>query len=137
MRTTPLRNRWLRFAVLRHTGYPGRENHYDILLEVAPGRDPDEPVMVKLESAGPLNRRELQVVYQGLIRRRYLQYEGPMTGNRGRVRRVDQGVYRLSGNENVRFEGKILKGPYSFDSGSPCESVRSVQDVGLLLKEAV
>jgi len=134
MRTTPVRNSWLRFAVLRHTDYPGRQDHHDIVLEVSTGRDPDDIALMKFESTAPLDHSELDVTYQGSIRRRYLHFEGPMSGNRGLVVRVDEGVYRLTGLNRVEFEGTRLRGSYVFDLDSPCELLRSIKNATELLR---
>lgn len=134
MRTTPLRDTWLRFAVLRHYGYPGREDHYDILLEVARGQNPDEAALLKFESESSLDCSDLHIICQGNIRRRYLGYEGEMSGNRGRVERVDEGRFRVHGLDSIVFRGRQLRGQYFLDSGSPCDSVMSIKQTRLLIK---
>ena len=136
MRTTPVRDRWLRFSVLRHTKYPGKENHYDIVLEVQDGQDSEEVALVKFETTNRLGSREMSVNHQGMVRRRYLEYVGPMSGDRGKVRRVDSGVYRYTPLDKIEFKGKALSGEYVFDEGAPWRELRSIKDAWLLLKVA-
>jgi hypothetical protein len=75
----------VRYVVLRHDGIS--EPHFDVMIEAAPGgalhtwRVPSWPprggeVFERL----PDHRRD------------YLDYEGPVSGNRGTVRRVEAGV---------------------------------------------
>ena len=134
MRTTPIRNAKLKFAILRHFDFPGRDDHFDILLEVSSGEDEQQTALVKFETNSDLASGNLLVEHKGLVRRRYLRYEGPMTGNRGHVERVDRGSYVLRGMECVDFNGVVLRGRYFLDSGSPCEILRSIKQIALLMK---
>ncbi|MGH7175792.1 MAG: hypothetical protein ACREJC_00300 [Tepidisphaeraceae bacterium] len=78
----------LRYVVLRHEGIP--DPHFDLMLETAPGsklatwRAPVWPI------DGPV-----EIVLIGDHRREYLDYEGPLSENRGHVRRVDAGTCRV------------------------------------------
>lgn len=78
----------LRFAVLRHEGVA--EPHFDLLFEIFPGsvlaawRSACWPI----DSPIPLTRLDDH-------RRIYLDYQGPISGNRGWVRRVAAGTCRL------------------------------------------
>ena len=131
-----MRNTRLRFAVLEHTNYPGHQDHYDIVLEVAPGSDPEQVSLIKFESATPLNSQELWLAYYGSVRRRYLRFEGLMSEGRGRVKRIDEGTYRFKGSDILDFNGQILNGRYYLDTGSPCESLTTIKKAGLLLKSS-
>lgn len=55
-------------------------------------------------------------------RREYLEYEGPISGDRGEVRRVDQGTWtpvELGPTAwTVRLEGEGLKGVYRLPAGA-------------------
>jgi hypothetical protein len=55
-------------------------------------------------------------------RRVYLEYEGPISGDRGNVRRVDQGTWEAleQGPINwvVRLDGTALKGVYRLPAGA-------------------
>jgi hypothetical protein len=83
----------LRYAVLHHTGIP--MPHYDLMFELHPGarlatwRCPDWPV----ESGALLERLADH-------RLEYLDYEGPVSNNRGQVARVLGGTLRLEAFSN-------------------------------------
>lgn len=112
----PLVDVWLRYAILFHYDYLGKPDHHDILLEIIQGEDPEQLALDKIESAEQdLTRPQIIINPQELIRRRYLTYEGAMRGNRGFVRRVDEGRYRLTESDQLEFEGRVLRGVYSFD----------------------
>ena len=76
----------MRYVVLHHTGYPGQPDHFDLMLAV--------------DDAGPLRTWRL-IRWPAEVgdaaepihdhRRRYLTYEGPISGGRGKVRRVAAG----------------------------------------------
>ena len=88
------------YIVLHHTGYG--EAHVDLLLEtdgerLMTWRSPVWP----LEPGTPLTPLPPH-------RRIYLTYEGPISGDRGEVRRVAEGAYRVVSTESapvVAFEG--------------------------------
>src|SRR5262249_18973616 len=95
----------LRFVVLIHD-YPGL--HWDFMLENEAilrtwrlARSPDATGMTDAE---PLPDHRLA----------YLDYEGPVSGNRGSVRRFDRGEYALVEETphriEVRLNGAMLKG---------------------------
>ena len=95
----------LRYVVLHHTGVA--EPHYDLMFETAPGG--------KLETFRshvwpPVD--DTEVVPLGEHRREYLEYEGPVSGGRGRVKRVAAGTYRAisrAGNRReVELDGTIV-----------------------------
>jgi hypothetical protein len=81
----------MRFVILEHTGTatykPGQ--HWDLMFEVSHGLRTWQVLHnwreVPLQSVQelPLHRAE------------YLEYEGPLTGERGFVRRIAGGTYRL------------------------------------------
>lgn len=52
-------------------------------------------------------------------RRAYLEYEGPISGNRGQVRRIDAGTYRLLERTEQSWEfelaGTHLRGKYRLE----------------------
>lgn len=100
-----------RFVVLRHSTPAGV--HWDLMiergetlatwrLERAPSGDDEQAI-----AAEPI----------GDHRRDYLDYEGPVSGNRGRVDQHDAGTCRVitSGPDQwqIEFAGKHLTGAYS------------------------
>lgn len=77
-----------RFAVLRHEGVP--EPHFDLLVDV----DGASLLATWRCDAWPITA-PLMLVRQADHRRIYLDYEGPVSGDRGQVRRVDAGPCRV------------------------------------------
>lgn len=79
--------------LLRHELATG--SHYDWLI-ARPGDERLWTARVAEPSTrwAELGRFELAVI--GLHRREYLTYEGPVSGNRGTVRRVDAGEVRIT-----------------------------------------
>ncbi len=101
----------LKFVILHHTNWPVRGDHYDLLLESRPGDDPEERTLIALATlsadfpdgishadlrtrggatGNPLAKVNL-LRLQDLHRRCYLDFEGPVAGERGTVKRVEQG----------------------------------------------
>jgi hypothetical protein len=98
-----------RFVVLRHEGAPGRELHWDLMLEEGdvlrawalanePGPGATSCRAERLPDHRPL----------------YLNYEGEVSGGRGTVTRMDAGVYTpgQTGNQRVivKLNGVRLRG---------------------------
>lgn len=100
---------WLEFALLEHRAPDG--THWDLLLEM-PGRERLATWRLAANpavAAGPIAAEPIQP-----HRRVYLEYEGPLSGGRGTVRRVDRGRYLLEKSEPDaligRFAGERLAG---------------------------
>ena len=78
----------LHYVILRHEGIA--DPHFDLLFETAQGselaawRSPDWPV-TPATTLTPLP----------LHRRAYLTYEGPISDNRGHVRRIHSGTHNI------------------------------------------
>jgi hypothetical protein len=81
----------LRYVVLRHTGYG--EDHFDLMFEVSP----TDPLMTLRSPVWPIVA-EVRLTPLNEHRREYLTYEGPISGNRGEVKRVAGGIYDLAGD---------------------------------------
>jgi len=76
----------LRYVVLHHTGID--RPHYDLMLE----RDSHEALAtVRCSDWPPVDGTVLERI--GDHRRSYLEYEGPISGNRGEAARAESGVY--------------------------------------------
>ena len=95
-----------RFVILEHDGPRGM--HWDLLLETGPAlttwalaQSPDTP--------GPIDAESLAD-----HRIEYLDYEGPVSGDRGTVRRWDAGTYEFVRQTDrelvILLEGKRLRG---------------------------
>ena len=111
---------WHRFALLHHTGWKEKGNHYDLVLETIYGEDQEEQSLLELTSRSRIEGEKFNVELMGPIRRRYLFYEGSMTRRRGEVKRIDKGAYiKLWTNDIINpsgiiFRGKTLKGAYKY-----------------------
>jgi hypothetical protein len=77
----------LRYVVLYHDGVA--DPHYDLMFEVAEGG----ALSTFRSSAWPIVK-PTQLVKLDDHRREYLDYEGPISGDRGFVRRVQGGTYK-------------------------------------------
>jgi hypothetical protein len=79
----------LRYVVLHHTGHG--EDHFDLMVETSPQAKLDTwrlnewPIRTVLTTAQFLTPH----------RREYLTYEGPVSSNRGSVRRVHEGTHQV------------------------------------------
>jgi len=86
----------LRFAVLHHTGY-GPE-HYDLLIETSP----EAPLATwRLSRWPPIV--PMPATRQADHRRIYLDYQGPIPGNRGCVTRISGGTCHLIRHNAVQI----------------------------------
>ncbi len=95
-----------RFVVLRHEAPRGL--HYDLMLE-------DGAVLATWALAGPPETLAEQPAERlADHRREYLDYEGPVSGDRGVVTRHDTGTFtivtRRDGQWHVAFCGGRLRG---------------------------
>ena len=74
----------LKFVVLHHTGVD--EPHYDLMFEATPG---DTLCTFRLNEWPIAESPTIQLATElEPHRREYLEYEGPVAGNRGEVRRM-------------------------------------------------
>jgi hypothetical protein len=87
----------LRYVVLHHIGIP--EPHYDFMFETAPG----SLLMTFRFPRWPPGAR-MGAVHLAEHRRDYLEYQGPLSGARGEVKRVGQGSCRVSVTSYDRWE---------------------------------
>lgn len=99
------------FALLEHNSPDGV--HWDLLIEKSPGerlptwRLAHNPI----GAPGPVAAERI-----GEHRRLYLEYEGPISGGRGEVRRLDRGEATILAwaDDRVRVElhGAMLRGAF-------------------------
>jgi hypothetical protein len=105
----------LRYVVLHHTGHG--EPHYDLMFETAPG----SALATWRCSSWPVIADE-RLVRLGEHRRDYLSYEGPVSRNRGHVRRIEEGCYELIAAEDNSFKGRLRDGrTFWFEHNSDAE----------------
>jgi hypothetical protein len=99
-----------RFVILRHETPPGyeRPTHWDLMLES--GRVLRTWALEELPKPGQSVSAE-QLPEHRLA---YLDYEGEVVGNRGRVTRVEYGKYDLvdeaNGQIRAQLDGQTLRG---------------------------
>ena len=99
-----------RFAILRHETPPGspRPLHWDFLLEDA------GTLLTWALAEPPATGRPIAAEALANHRTAYLDYEGPVSGNRGTVTRWDAGTFqwrrRSSREIAVRLSGHVLCG---------------------------
>ena len=99
-----------RFVILRHEIPPGhdRGTHFDLMLErggvLRTWSLPEMPTAGSIIHAEALSDHRLA----------YLEYEGPVSGNRGSVQRVDEGEYEIIEDSDtvlqIQISGKELRG---------------------------
>lgn len=129
----------MRFVLLHHTGWAGRADHFDLMLQMEAGEDDSDPVLktfASLTDAPPDGKSHSDTRARGAAsgdpnsetnllrliddhRRAYLTLEGPLSGNRGQVARVDEGTLDWleapdTALQLLRFklDGRRLKGSY-------------------------
>ncbi|GIW75759.1 MAG: hypothetical protein KatS3mg104_0822 [Phycisphaerae bacterium] len=81
----------MRYVVLHHTGWG--EDHFDFMVEA----DPEGLLLTWRLDGWP---HFLSAIPLPDHRRIYLDYEGAVSGNRGTVRRVEQGTCRIVSSSN-------------------------------------
>lgn len=102
------------FALLEHTTHAGV--HWDLLIEYAPG----SPLATWRLLANPLDGH-MPIAAERIADHRsiYLTYAGPISGDRGSVRRLDGGESSLeidAQNANVWLRGNSIRGGFVFRS---------------------
>jgi hypothetical protein len=90
----------LHYVVLHHKGIP--EPHYDLMFETSPGSE----LATWRTSDWPLHHGSA-LARLADHRRAYLDYEGPVSGNRGTVKRITTGTYLLATNRDGLFEATL------------------------------
>jgi hypothetical protein len=86
----------LRYVVLRHEGID--RPHFDLMFETSRG----SMLATWRSSEWPVNERT-RLEPLGEHRRDYLTYEGPISGDRGNVRRIHSGHHEIQQNDAQRL----------------------------------
>ena len=98
-----------RFVILHHRLPPGgdRQSHWDLMIECE-----GELLTWALDESPKLNSR-ISAIELANHRLDYLQYEGPVSGGRGDVRRVESGLctilYRDGRQMLAELQGETLR----------------------------
>jgi hypothetical protein len=90
----------LRYVVLRHEGIA--QPHFDLMFETAP----DSPLATWRADRWPIHHGSALTKLPD-HRRAYLEYEGPLSGDRGQVSRVTAGTFLLANNNTGLFAGEF------------------------------
>jgi len=112
-----LRGKTLRYVLLRHSLDTG-DFHYDLMLELRPGRGSSARTLWGLERADLPKRGASRLEWRThrMHRRRYLTFEGDLGKNRGSVERIDRGQYcvaQVGGCLILEILGKLLSGRFT------------------------
>jgi hypothetical protein len=108
-----------RFVLLRHEGSPGYKpgEHWDLMFEV--GRSLRTWALAEIPAAN----RAIEAEQLPDHRLAYLEFEGPISGKRGRVTRVESGLYELKSHSGVEWtvelRGERLRGRLTLRRTSP------------------
>ena len=114
-------NRSDRFVILHHLAPTGE--HWDLMLERG------DVLLAWQLTSRPADRAAcpIKCIRVADHRKRYLDYEGPISGGRGIVTRFDRGCFELLEftEDRITFElsGDVLSGRFRLDR--PAESGRS------------
>lgn len=111
----------VRFALLEHDPTPAPSRgvadeppHWDLMIERAPGEA--LTTWRLLEMPGGNLERPIVAKLLGDHRREYLSYEGPLSGDRGRVHQVDCGEAQWRERDETRSRfvlwGRLLQGEF-------------------------
>ena len=115
-----------RFVILQHRTEQGE--HWDLMIDQ--GESLATWQMDKMLSGDELEG--VTVVRLFDHRREYLVYEGPVSGNRGEVRRADEGVCELLSVEadlwKFRLRGRRAKGVFTLVMSDRGVGVLAVQN---------
>jgi len=82
-----------RFAILHHTDWPGHPDHYDLMFQLREASDENEQTL--LNYASVINEFPAPgslFSFGSPHRQQYLKHEGDVSNQRGRVKRVDEGL---------------------------------------------
>lgn len=132
----------MRFVLLHHTGWPGHSDHYDLMLQFAAGSSDDDAVLKTFASVEDREPDGTPQRFQLINdhRRAYLAFEGALSGQRGSVKRIDEGELLDAPDFSLteirfRLEGRRLKGSFVFRRESTdcalCDDVREGRDAKL------
>src|SRR5205823_5049868 len=106
----------LQYVILRHEGFD--EPHFDLMFETSD----ESPLATWRSPQWPLQETS-STTYLADHRREYLEYEGPISGGRGNVRRIHQGHHIIQQNDPLVLvtqleDGSVLRLKKSHQTGA-------------------
>jgi hypothetical protein len=106
----------MRFVILHHVLPPdsGRADHFDLMLE----RDADGPLLTWELPELPQFHSEYAARQLPPHRREYLDYEGPVSGDRGHVTRKARGTCEWIEPTVVKLTSETLNAVVTIESGA-------------------
>ncbi len=106
-----------RFVVLEHD-HP--DVHWDLMLEIDSATESEYTLATWSLPPQPLPIREFQCSVDRLPdhRKRYLDYEGEVSGGRGFVRRIDTGTFERLDERRFLLHGIVFQGMLEFAEDS-------------------
>lgn len=78
----------LRYAILHHTAHPDQPDHFDLMFEL----EAQQTLATFRSRTWPPDTAVERLPDH---RRNYLTYEGPVSGNRGEVKRIAAGTFTI------------------------------------------
>ena len=102
-----------RYVILHHLAASGE--HWDFMLEEK------EALLTWQMMTEPRSRESCPIECRRIKdhRKHYLDYEGPISGGRGFVTRIDRGRYELLASDHgkltIRIDGERMKGDFQLE----------------------
>lgn len=102
----------MKFIIHQHSDCTAQADHYDFMLERSTVLDTWQINLSDLDLL--LKGKPISTIQIAGHRKKYLTYEGPVSGNRGKVMRVDSGSYETveesPTSRIVKLHGNRLRG---------------------------
>jgi hypothetical protein len=92
------------YALLWHYQNPQKPDHFDLVIQTGPTGTP----LQKYESFSIF-----EFTYQQNVDVKYLEFEGQMTNDRGKIIRLERNSIFLLPTGDIAFHGRILFGTYA------------------------
>lgn len=109
------------YVILRHDLPAGA--HWDLMLDLGEALATWQLARDPASLADPTSTDAIPACRIADHRRAYLDYEGPVSGHRGSVTRVEKGTYELIGHSpcgwTIRLTGALLVGEFKLTAVTP------------------
>ena len=104
-----------RYVILLHESH--RDDHWDFMLE-------NGDILTTWAMTPQLSTDSFTCHVESLPdhRRAYLEYEGPVSHNRGTVRRIDEGIFEIMTPNSYRLTGRLLTGILIIETSDDSEN---------------